>query len=144
VPAPLEEGHLLRPQSWEGDSPPSRQATSGLRKDESGRATAGRVPFLPRLILGIRLLIKHVLTIIMGDHAIKSESEERMPQDHINGIVFTNMDIIMREQLALLATRQQVRTLVDRVNALEKAFETLLNNAEEKGLNLHGGDGEWY
>jgi len=60
----------------------------------------------------------------MGDHA-KNESEIK-----VNEVLNTLMDA--------------ANVLNDRMNALEKAFETLLANAEEKGLNLHGGDGEWY
>lgn len=41
-------------------------------------------------------------------------------------------------------SEMKVNELIDRVNALELAFEKLLKNVEEKGLNLHGGDGEWY
>lgn len=70
----------------------------------------------------------------MGDHAKKSESETMKVNEEWKSLtesIVNNHD-------------DRIKRLEDQMNALEKAFEKLLNNAEEKGLNLHGGDGEWY
>ena len=67
----------------------------------------------------------------MGNHE-KNESEMK-----VNELDSAIVDIANSLQ-------RDIDALIDRVNALERAFEKLLNNAEEKGLNLHGGDGEWY
>ena len=113
---------------WREGTLPSRQATSLIRIGRPERSPSAIVPYLPRVILGICLLIMQFLIRNMGDHENKSESETRV--------------IAIRAESGVYLLIDRLKEVEKRVIRMERAYDALGRRLE--GSERHVEDEGWF